>query len=126
MLSINLEKEEKKNILIESIAGEDPKMRTRAFLSRLSQKELEIIDNIVEKARRKKRKRCRELNKAMEMYEGFRWQGYSDYSMYYDRETEEIVIPEEMLMYFIKLANPEQPERKIRLVKLIKDEKSNA
>ena len=101
-------------------------MRTRAFLSRLSQKELEIIDNIVEKARRKKRKRCRELNKAMEMYEGFRWQGYSDYSMYYDRETEEIVIPEEMLMYFIKLANPEQPERKIRLVKLIKDEKSNA
>ena len=126
MLSLNLEKEEKKNILIESIAGEDPKMRTRAFLSRLSQKELEIIDNIVEKARRKKRKRCRELNKAMEMYEGFRWQGYSDYSMYYDRETEEIVIPEEMLMYFIKLANPEQPERKIRLVKLIKDEKSNA
>lgn len=124
MLSINLEKEEKKNILIESIAGEDPKMRTRAFLSRLSQKELEIIDNIVEKARRKKCKRCRELNKAMEMYEGFRWQGYSDYSMYYDRETEEIVIPEEMLMYFIKLANPEQPERKIRLVKLIKDEKS--
>lgn len=126
MLSINLEKEEKKNILIESIAGEDPKMRTRAFLSRLSQKELEIIDNIIEKARRKKCKRCRELNKAMEMYEGFRWQGYSDYSMYYDRETEEIVIPEEMLMYFIKLANPEQPERKIRLVKLIKDEKSNA
>lgn len=126
MLSINLEKEEKKNILIESIAGEDTKMRTRAFLSRLSQKELEIIDNIVEKARRKKCKRCRELNKAMEMYEGFRWQGYSDYSMYYDRETEEIVIPEEMLMYFIKLANPEQPERKIRLVKLIKDEKSNA
>ena len=126
MLSINLEKEEKKNILIESIAGEDPKMRTRAFLSRLSQKELEIIDNIVEKARRKKCKRCRELNKAMEMYEGFRWQGYSDYSMYYDRETNEIVIPEEMLMYFIKLANPEQPERKIRLVKLIKDEKSNA
>lgn len=124
MLSINLEKEEKKNILIESIAGEDPKMRTRAFLSRLSQKELEIIDSIVEKARRKKCKRCRELNKAMEMYEGFRWQGYSDYSMYYDRETEEIVIPEEMLMYFIKLANPEQPERKIRLVKLIKDEKS--
>lgn len=124
MLSINLEKEEKKNILIESIAGEDPKMRTRAFLSRLSQKELEIIDNIVEKARRKKCKRCRELNKAMEMYEGFRWQGYSDYSMYYDRETEEIVIPEEMLMYFIKLANPEQPERRIRLVKLIKDEKS--
>jgi len=124
MLSINLEKEEKKNILIESIAGEDPKMRTRAFLSRLSQKELEIIDNIVEKARRKKCKRCRELNKAMEMYEGFRWQGYSDYSMYYDRETNEIVIPEEMLMYFIKLANPEQPERKIRLVKLIKDEKS--
>ena len=126
MLSINLEKEEKKNILIESIAGEDPKMRTRAFLSRLSQKELEIIDNIVEKARRKKCKRCRELNKAMEMYEGFRWQGYSDYSMYYDRKTNEIVIPEEMLMYFIKLANPEQPERKIRLVKLIKDEKSNA
>lgn len=124
MLSINLEKEEKKNILIESIAGEDPKMRTRAFLSRLSQKELEIIDNIVEKARRKKCKRCRELNKAMEMYEGFRWQGYSDYSMYYDRETEEIVIPEEMLMYFIKLANPEQPERRIRLVKLIRDEKS--
>lgn len=124
MLSINLEKEEKKNILIESIAGEDPKMRTRAFLSRLSQKELEIIDSIVEKARRKKCKRCRELNKAMEMYEGFRWQGYSDYSMYYDRETNEIVIPEEMLMYFIKLANPEQPERKIRLVKLIKDEKS--
>lgn len=124
MLSINLEKEEKKNILIESIAGEDPKMRTRAFLSRLSQKELEIIDNIVEKARRKKCKRCRELNKAMEMYEGFRWQGYSDYSMYYDRKTNEIVIPEEMLMYFIKLANPEQPERKIRLVKLIRDEKS--
>ena len=124
MLSINLEKEEKKNILIESIAGEDPKMRTRAFLSRFSQKELEIIDNIVEKARRKKCKRCRELNKAMEMYEGFRWQGYSDYSMYYDRETNEIVIPEEMLMYFIKLANPEQPERKIRLVKLIRDAKS--
>ena len=99
-------------------------MRARAFLSRLSRKELEIIDNIVEKARRKKCKRCRELNKAMEMYEGFRWQGYSDYSMYYDRETNEIVIPEEMLMYFIKLANPEQPERKIRLVKLIRDEKS--
>ena len=119
-----MHQEEEENTLINSITRDDPKMRARAFLSRLSRKELEIIDNIVEKARRKKCKRCRELNKAMEMYEGFRWQGYSDYSMYYDRETNEIVIPEEMLMYFIKLANPEQPERKIRLVKLIKDEKS--
>nr|DAM32989.1 MAG TPA: hypothetical protein [Caudoviricetes sp.] len=121
---LRMNQEEEKNTLINSITRDDPKMRARAFLSRLSQKELEIIDDIVEKARRKKCKRCRELNKAMEMYEGFRWQGYSDYSMYYDRETNEIVIPEEMLMYFVKLANPEQPERRIRLVKLIRDEKS--
>ena len=66
---LRMNQEEEKNTLINSITRDDPKMRARAFLSRLSRKELEIIDNIVEKARRKKCKRCRELNKAMEMYE---------------------------------------------------------
>lgn len=119
-----VDSEEEKNVLIDNISREETEINTRAILSRLSQKELEVIDRIVEKARRRKCKRCRELNKAMEMYEGFRWRGYSDYSLGYDKETKEIVVPEEMLMYFIKLANPEQPERRIRLVKLIDDEKS--
>ena len=120
----SVDSEEEKNVLIDNISREETEINTRAILSRLSQKELEVIDRIVEKARRRKCKRCRELNKAMEMYEGFRWRGYSDYSLGYDKETKEIVVPEEMLMYFIKLANPEQPERRIRLVKLIDDEKS--
>lgn len=51
---LRMNQEEEKNTLINSITREDPKMRARAFLSRLSQKELEIIDDIVEKARRKK------------------------------------------------------------------------
>lgn len=119
-----VDSEEEKNVLIDNISREETEINTRAILSRFSQKELEVIDRIVEKARRRKCKRCRELNKAMEMYEGFRWRGYSDYSLGYDKETKEIVVPEEMLMYFIKLANPEQPERRIRLVKLIDDEKS--
>lgn len=51
---LRMNQEEEKNTLINSITRDDPKMRERAFLSRLSQKELEIIDNIVEKARRKK------------------------------------------------------------------------
>lgn len=120
----SVDSEEEKDVLIDNISREETEINTRAILSRLSQKELEVIDRIVEKARRRKCKRCRELNKAMEMYEGFRWRGYSDYSLGYDKETKEIVVPEEMLMYFIKLANPEQPERRIRLVKLIDDEKS--
>ena len=36
----------------------------------------------------------------------------------FDSETEEIIIPEEMLMTFIEMVNPGQVQHRIRLVSL--------
>ena len=64
-------------------------------------------------------KNCQKLNAGMVMYNGFEWKyeedGHLPFHMGFDRETETILIPEEMLMYFIQLANPGQPKHRIQL-----------
>lgn len=60
-------------------------------------------------------KKCKELNKAMEIYESLKWEN-NNRCIGFDKETKEIVISEEALMRFIQLANPVQPVKKIRLV----------
>lgn len=58
------------------------------------------------------------------LYEGFRWKPGDDqhllppFRLDFDSETEEIIIPEEMLMTFIEMVNPGQVQHRIRLVSL--------
>ena len=64
-------------------------------------------------------KNCQKLNAGMVMYNGFEWKYEEDehlsFHMGFDRETETILVLEDMLMHFIQLANPGQPKHRIRL-----------
>lgn len=64
-----------------------------------------------------------ELCKAKEIYESLKWENI-DNCIGFDKETEEITIDEESLMRFIQLANPVQPDRKIKLINM-RDEIGN-
>lgn len=111
------------NFTIKEILRETPyDYASIKCLEELTQPQLDRVRGIVERARRMNEvpsrcKDCEKLNKAMAMYRGFSWSGVSEWQMDFDEETKEILIPEEMLMHFIQLANPGQPERKIRLIK---------
>lgn len=59
--------------------------------------------------------KCLKLNKAIEILESLSWMNSTRYLFWFDNDTEEILIAEELLMHFIQLANPQQPPRKIRL-----------
>lgn len=67
---------------------------------------------------------CRKMNIGTILYEGFRWKHGDDqhlpppFRLDFDSETEEIIIPEEMLMTFIEMVNPGQTKHRIRLVSL--------
>lgn len=82
------------------------------------------LDRMLEEVQKKstymmKCKNCQKLNAGMVMYNGFEWKyeedGHLPFHMGFDRETETILVPEEMLMYFIQLANPGQPKHRIQL-----------
>lgn len=96
----------------------------------MNQKELKILNKCFEKSKPKPNRRsgvircekCKELNKGIEMVQGFTWNGSMNMYLKYDEKTKTILIAEEMLMHFIQLANPLQPTRKIELFSLINDE----
>ena len=122
--------ERNKKDYIQIIMQERPYLyREIKQLQTLTEEQLKLVAIIVMRLRKKARAekentkcgKCEKLNKAMAIYEGFKWgagQGNS-FKMGYDEKTKEILIPEEMLLYFIKMANPCQPDRRIRLIKEI-------
>lgn len=59
------------------------------------------------------------INAAMQMYSCFEWGSdrFKPFRLDYDESTKSILVPEEMLMYVIQLANPDQPKRNIKLIK---------
>lgn len=59
------------------------------------------------------------INAAMQMYSCFEWgpDRFKPFRLDYDESTKSILVPEEMLMYVIQLANPDQPKRNIKLIK---------
>ncbi|WP_034439167.1 hypothetical protein [Clostridium ihumii] len=61
---------------------------------------------------------CKELNKAIEIMNVFRWRGVGNYlsALAYDRKNETILVDEESLIRVIQLANPCQEYRKVRLI----------
>lgn len=62
---------------------------------------------------------CNKHNKAMEIYNHIQWrEDEHNLFMKFDKEAGEILINEDLLMHFIKMANPTQQVRKLRLVSL--------
>lgn len=97
----------------------------KKILKSMSLKQLRVVNKIAENITYQNTsntecKQCRKLNAAMMMYEGFRWKFPEDnqlpWPLGFDEDTETILVSEEMLMYFVQLANPGQPIRKIRLI----------
>lgn len=54
-----------------------------------------------------------EMCKAMEVFKGLKWQ--EQMALDFDRETNTILVDEDLLMHYIQLANPDQPKRKLHL-----------
>ena len=98
-----------KELLLKKLTGSAPyDLERSGVLKSMTLSQLRIVDRMLEEVQKKstymmKCKNCQKLNAGMVMYNGF------------DRETETILIPEEMLMYFIQLANPGQPKHRIQL-----------
>lgn len=62
---------------------------------------------------------CEKLNKGIEIHEMFNW-GNCDINkaITFDKENDEIVVFEELLMYVIKMVNPMQADKRIRIEKM--------
>lgn len=62
---------------------------------------------------------CSKFNKGVSIYEMFNWASDNfDKAIAFDKENDEIVVFEEFLMYIIKMVNPIQADKKIRIEKL--------
>ncbi|RHP85303.1 hypothetical protein [Roseburia sp. AM59-24XD] len=85
--------------------------------------ELKEVTEIIEELRKRGTtgvcERCLKMNAAMRMYNCFEWGPdlFKPFRLEYDESTRSILVPEEMLMHFIQLANPDQPKRNIKLIK---------
>ena len=85
--------------------------------------QLKEVTKIVEELRKRGTtgvcERCPKINVAMRMYSCFEWGPdlFKPFRLDYDKSTRSILVPEEMLMHFIQLANPDQPKRNIKLIK---------
>lgn len=108
-------------------ASYDPKRIT--ILKSMTLEQLQAVYDIVEEMElqstsSQKCRTCRKMNIGTILYEGFRWKIVDDqhllppFRLDFDIKTEEIIIPEEMLMSFIEMVNPGQPKHRIRLVSL--------
>lgn len=115
---------EEKKYLLRRIARIKPyDSNSKKILKSMSLKQLREIVNIITAIddwdAKPECKQCKKLNAAMRMYEGFRWRFQEDnflpWQLGFDKDTETILVPEEMLLHFIQLANPGQPEHRIRL-----------
>ncbi|MBS6486366.1 hypothetical protein [Veillonella sp.] len=59
---------------------------------------------------------CEKYNKGIEIHEMFNWKNCSiNKAIAFDEENDEIVVFEEFLMYIIKMVNPIQTDKKIRI-----------
>lgn len=108
-------------------ASYDPKRIT--ILKSMTLEQLQAVYDIVEEMElqstsSQKCRTCRKMNIGTILYEGFRWKIVDDqhlpspFRLDFDSKTEEIIIPEEMLMTFIEMVNPGQAKHRIRLVSL--------
>lgn len=99
------------------------------ILETMTLNQLQAVYDIVEEMElqstsSQKCRTCRKMNIGTILYEGFRWKLGDDqhlpppFRLDFDSETEEIIIPEEMLMTFIEMVNPGQTKHRIRLVSL--------
>lgn len=114
-----------KELLLKKLTGSAPyDLERSGVLKSMTLSQLRIVDRMIEEVQKKstymmKCKNCQKLNAGMVMYNGFEWKYAEDehlpFRMGFDRETETILVPEEMLMYFIQLANPGQPKHRIQL-----------
>ena len=105
-----------KELLLKKLTGSAPyDLERSGVLKSMTLSQLRIVDRMIEEVQKKstymmKCKNCQKLNAGMVMYNGFEWKYAEDehlpFRMGFDRETETILVPEEMLMYFIQLANP--------------------
>lgn len=123
-------KNAKRDFLINQLARSasyDPKRIT--ILKSMTLKQLQAVYDIVEEMElqstsSQKCRTCRKMNIGTILYEGFRWKHGDDqhlpspFRLDFDSKTEEIIIPEEMLMTFIEMVNPGQAKHRIRLVSL--------
>lgn len=112
---MELSRKAEKSYLIRRLSGVAPYdfPYRKKILKSMSLKQLRVVNKIAENITYQNTsntecKQCRKLNVAMMMYEGFRWG--------FDEDTETILVSEEMLMYFVQLANPGQPIHRIRLI----------
>lgn len=58
---------------------------------------------------------CKKYNKAIQIHQMFEWKR-CPWLLAYDKEAQEILIREDILMHIIQMANPVQETRKIRIV----------
>ena len=62
---------------------------------------------------------CPKFNKGVSIHEMFNWASDNfDKAIAFDKENDEIVVFEEFLMYVIKMVNPIQADKKIKIEKL--------
>ena len=124
---MELSRKAEKRYLVRRLAGVSPCdfVYRKKILKSMSLKQLRVVDEMAknityQNTSNTECKRCRKLNVAMMMYDGFRWKFQEDtqlpWPLGFDEDTETILISEEMLMYFVQLANPGQPINKIRLI----------
>lgn len=60
--------------------------------------------------------KCEKYNKGIEIYQMFDWNNCAiNKAIAFDRENNEIVVFQEFLMYIIKMVNPMQKDRNIRI-----------
>lgn len=98
---------------------------TEKTLKRMSLKQLKVLEKIIDNltaqnTSKKECRSCRKFNIGMMMYEGFRWkiqeEELTPWQMDFDKDTQTILVPEEMIMYFITLSNPGQPQHRVKLI----------
>lgn len=125
--TLKLSRKAEKSYLIRRLSGVAPYdfPYRKKILKTMSLKQLRVVNKIAEdityqNTSNTECKQCRKLNVAMMMYEGFRWKFQEDnqlpWPLGFDEDTETILVSEEMLMYFVQLANPGQPIHRIRLI----------
>ncbi len=125
--TVELSRKAEKSYLIRRLSGVAPYdfPYRKKILKSMSLKQLRVVNKIAENITYQNTsntecKQCRKLNVAMMMYEGFRWKFSEDnqlpWPLGFDEDTETILVSEEMLMYFVQLANPGQPIHRIRLI----------
>lgn len=119
-----------RDFLIRQLARSAPyNLKRITILETMTLNQLQAVYDIVEEMElqstsSQKCRTCRKMNIGTILYEGFRWKHGDDqhlplpFRLDFDSETEEIIIPEEMLMTFIEMVNPGQVQHRIRLVSL--------